>query len=257
MSLYSYNTHACSIGVAMNTFVFGNRTIPYTLKTEPTLKSVKIAVDLEQGAVVRVPQATSQGELERVLHQKGAWIVRQLKQFEEIAPSPLPRDCVEGEKFAYLGRWYRLVIREEDKVSSSLELRGKRFWVTVSTGLTDEAKADAVRGILLDWLKTQAAQHLPPHVDHYAERLQVFPIEVVIKDQLKRWGSCTKRHVLNLNWKLVMAPTTVIDYVIVHELAHLVEPNHSPDFWRVVERVLPDYIERREWLRINGPKLMV
>lgn len=241
----------------MQTFVFGKRTIQYRLQNETGLKAVKIAVDLEQGVLVRAPQTASQEDVDRVLGQKGAWIVRQLNQFEEIAPSPLPRDYVEGEKFAYLGRWFRLIVREEAGVSPHLELKAKRFWVTVPAGLAEEKKAETVQEVLASWLKTQATQQLPPRVDHYAERLQVFPIKVIVKDQLKRWGSCTKSHILNLNWKLIMAPTSTIDYVIVHELAHLLEPNHSPEFWQVIERVLPDYEQRREWLRVNGPKLAV
>lgn len=241
----------------MSTFVFGHRKIAYTLKTDPDLESVKIAVDLEHGVLVRAPQSASQEEVERVLYQKGAWIIRQLNQFEEIVPSPLPRDYVDGEKFAYMGRWFRLTVKELDGASASLEVQGRRFLVTIPAGLAENKRGEMVHTTLVAWLKAQALQQLPPRVDHYAERLQVFPIKVMVKDQLKRWGSCTKSHVLNLNWKLVMAPTSAIDYVIVHELAHLIEPNHSPNFWSVVERVLPDYEQRREWLRVNGPRLVV
>jgi predicted metal-dependent hydrolase len=83
------------------------------------------------------------------------------------------------------------------------------------------------------------------------------PSGAVVKEQKLRWGSCTSMGIINLNWRLFLAPMRIIDYVIVHELAHLRYHNHSKDFWNLVRSIIPDYEERKEWLRVNGPTLII
>lgn len=91
----------------------------------------------------------------------------------------------------------------------------------------------------------------------FAPRLGVMPTKVVVKDQQARWGSCTKNGTININWRILMAPMRIIDYVIIHELSHMIHADHSSDFWKVVSSVMPDYDERKEWLRVHGATLQL
>ncbi|MEE8381899.1 MAG: M48 family metallopeptidase [Thermodesulfobacteriota bacterium] len=98
-------------------------------------------------------------------------------------------------------------------------------------------------------------QTIEQRVKRYGKRLGVLPRDIKIKDQKKRWGSCSNNGILRFNWRISMAPVSIIDYIVVHELCHLKIKSHSPDFWKLVSLALPDYQERREWLKTNTPLL--
>ena len=102
-----------------------------------------------------------------------------------------------------------------------------------------------------------AEKRLNERVSAYTSKVSVEPKAVVVKNQMKRWGSCTSEGTLYLNWRIIMAPMSVVDYVIVHELTHMQTPDHSSAFWKDVSKVLPDYERRKEWLRVNGPTLQI
>lgn len=110
---------------------------------------------------------------------------------------------------------------------------------------------------LADWLKAEANRDLAARVRVHARRLGVTVTAVRLRSQSTRWGSCSASGALNFNWRLVMAPPFVLDYVAAHEVSHLVEMNHSRAFWRTVERTLPDMERGRDWLKTNGRQLMM
>jgi predicted metal-dependent hydrolase len=116
---------------------------------------------------------------------------------------------------------------------------------------------DEMSSLFKDWYIEHGKQKLQERVERYCYRMNVSPTKVQWKDQQARWGTCTKSSNIYLNWKLIMAPISIIDYVLVHELAHLRYMDHSKDYWTLVHLTLPDYEERKEWLRINGPKLCI
>ncbi len=116
--------------------------------------------------------------------------------------------------------------------------------------------AERVRHLAERWLRAQARHHLQQRVNDLAIRLNVTPGPLAVKDTRSRWGSCSARGNLSFNWRLIMAPPWIIDYLVAHELAHLRELNHSPRFWAVVRRVCPDYQSHRIWLRLAGERLM-
>jgi predicted metal-dependent hydrolase len=106
-----------------------------------------------------------------------------------------------------------------------------------------------------DFYRTKGAEKLKDRVDHYKDMIGVKPQGIRVMELKNRWASCSDNNILNFHWKLIMAPMTVIDYVVVHEMAHFLYPNHNESFWNVVDKVLPDFLERKNWLREKGAAL--
>jgi len=126
--------------------------------------------------------------------------------------------------------------------------------VSISPGLEEEKERELIKEMLTKWYKDSFGDIVRERIEKYSPELNVAPAKIFIKNQKTRWGSCSTKGNINLNWLLVMTPLEIIDYVIVHELSHLKVMNHSQEFWTLVESILPDYKERRKWLKENGTK---
>ncbi len=151
-----------------------------------------------------------------------------------------------------LGEINLLIVKKGSKDSVKLYYRkhpdGSRS-LTVETGSEDSV---LIRDSITDWYRRYAKETLLKKTAYYSKIMQTDYQRITVREQRTRWGSCSSKGNLNFNWKLMMMPETVIDYVVVHELAHRKHMDHSPAFWREVEKILPDYKERRNWLRENG-----
>lgn len=151
----------------------------------------------------------------------------------------------DGEPFPYLGKEYVLkILRYRSYQKPGVMLEGETLAV-----LTARADTATVEGAVKKWYRQQAGIVVAARVEYYQKALKEDVGTVRIKDVRSRWGSCSSKRNLNFNWRLVMAPPEALDYVVVHELCHLKEMNHSPAFWRLVEGILPDYRKQREWLK--------
>ncbi len=126
--------------------------------------------------------------------------------------------------------------------------------MSISPGLEEEKERELIKEMLTKWYKDSFGDIVRERIEKYSPELNVAPAKIFIKNQKTRWGSCSTKGNINLNWLLVMTPLEIIDYVIVHELSHLKVMNHSQEFWTLVESILPDYKERRKWLKENGTK---
>ncbi len=174
-----------------------------------------------------------------------AWLAARLKR------APAPRPFVDGALVPLRGIDHRIV--------ATGRLRG-RVEVTKEAGerlLRVPGGPEHIGRRLTDWLKNEAERDLAERVTAYAATLGVAPIGLTLRSQSSRWGSCSSKGRLNFNWRLVLAPPFVLDYVAAHEVAHLREMNHSPAFWTEVGRALPDYERGRAWLKAHGRALMV
>lgn len=194
--------------------------------------------------IVRAPLQTPLARLEELIRQKADWIALKQKEMRKYAP-PAPKHRFEpGEQFPYLGQFYPLEVNGQ--------VRGLAFNGRFVLGKTTQARA---RKLFTDWYRQQAAQVFEERVSFYV-LLGGFNIKQVrLSSARTRWGSCSSTGNINLTWRLVMAPPAIIDYVIVHELAHTLEHNHSRAFWARVAAILPDYKQRRAWLKKNGNQL--
>jgi hypothetical protein len=223
---------------------YGTTTITYDLVYSDR-KDLAIHVYPDGSVVADAPLDTRAEVIEQRMKKRASWITRQRREFDRITPSIPPRQYVSGETHRYLGRQYRLKVIE-DTVERVKLLRGY-FHIHVR----DKADREHVRELMDNWYLTHArlvfSERLAacyPRVEHlgipYPE-LDVRPMKV-------RWGSCTPSQRIILNVMLVQVPKHYIDYVIVHELCHLKEPNHSRAFYDLLDRVMPDWRERRDRL---------
>ena len=204
------------------------------------------------GVKVRVPKGLPDGRVRDLIARKSSWIRRKLKEAELKAP-PKPKEFVSGETFSYLGRSYRLKVLSGDTPSIKL----KRGYLKASISGSSKTQEEEVRSLLVDWYRIHARERLEEKTHRYAKILQVEPNCVSVKDYKSRWGSCSTTGDISYNWRIVMAPHRIVDYVVVHELCHLLEHNHSAVYWRHVERIIPDFQKCREWLKKNSEQLKI
>lgn len=213
-------------------------------------KTVALKVDGDVVTLV-APRQLPIERIEQLVADKHGWIVEKLAHSALATPS-CSNQFVSGEAYPYLGRNYRLKVLTGDLIAPKL-VNG-RITVTVPA---PKQQAHYIRRLLQSWYKRNADRKIREKVRRYRKLVGVETGVVRIKDFKSRWGSCTPYGDLEFNWVIVMAPNRVVDYVVVHELCHLLRHDHSTQFWKEVERVMPDYKEHREWLKDNSQKLAV
>jgi predicted metal-dependent hydrolase len=205
--------------------------------------SMQITVDRGGELLIVAPEGCPTPLLERFVREKSFWIYSKLAEKDALAGPASKKQFVNGEGFTYLGRSYRLLLVDEQDVPVKLE-RG-RFKLCRSA-------AAAGREHLVRWYADHARPWLEARVERYRHRLGVDPSGLAVRDLGFRWGSCGKGGQLFFHWRTVLLTPRAIEYVVVHELAHLIEPHHTPAFWARVERVLPDFGARKQWLAQHG-----
>jgi len=213
-------------------------------------KTAEIRVD-EGSVSIRVPMRTSMGRIDELLHTKGEWILKKLSRQEHILPVE-PRAYVSGEEFCYLGSGYRLEV--QCGPFAPVKMFHGCLRVRVPGGSTHP---HLVRNALVRWYKQRAYDKLNQMVEQVSHQVGVLPAKVEVRNFKARWGSCSSTGVVQFNWRIMLAPARMVEYVVVHELCHLLQHNHSKAYWREVERVMPDYRECREWFKSHGWSLHV
>ncbi|PUU93094.1 MAG: putative metal-dependent hydrolase [Halanaerobium sp.] len=223
-------------------------------------KTIGIIVNADQELLVRSPKRTSIRQIKSLLTKKEDWIIKKLAKMSEIKAPPKTKDFISGETFLYLGKEFKLKLAAEvDLNDIKVILEQDRMVVNYPAELEEnkQKRKMAVRKRLISWYRSQAKIKINELINIHKNNLAVEPNKIVIKKQKKRWGSCSSKKNLNFNWKIIMAPIFVIEYLVVHELVHLIHPNHSKKFWQTVAEIIPDYEEKKEWLRINGRRLTI
>ncbi len=216
-------------------------------------KRKTIAVKIQKGKVfVMVPERLGNALIEALLIQKTHWIKEKLAiQHEIIAIKP--KEFVSGEAFSYLGRSHTLKI--ESGLYPAIQLHQDELVVSMRNKLADNSQA--IKQLLIRWYKKQAESELRSKTEGYSRIIGVNPTSVTIKSFKSRWGSCSITGGIQYNWKIIIAPDRIVDYVVIHELCHILHHNHSPEYWKAVERYCHDYRDCRAWLKINGARLEV
>jgi predicted metal-dependent hydrolase len=233
---------------------YGTKTIPYSIKRSSRRSTVSIAIDPNEGVLVTAPEPAPVQRLDGIVQAKASWIVQRLKLQSDRPPAPSTRDFVSGETFLYLGRQHRLRV-DVDEAPRPLRLDNGWLRVPVPRHLEREHRALYVRAALVDWYKGRAAKRLAERVHLWAGRTGVQPPELVVAEPQKRWGSASASGAVRLNWRIIQAPLSLVDYVVAHELMHLEHPNHTGEFWAALGRMMPDYEARKAKLRQLGPAL--
>ncbi len=223
---------------------YGSRRIAYTA-TFAKRSTMAISVLPDCTVEVTAPVGTDQGELERRLRKRARWVCRQIDHFQQFTPRTPPRRYVGGETHLYLGRQYRLKIVAAD--SERIRLIGGYFIVE----LPDRLDVNRIKGLLEGWYRSKADLRLRERFEHALptfERLGCIKPLLRIAPMQRRWGSHSASGAITLNPDLIRAPMACIDYVVVHELCHLVEPNHGERFVSLLTRLLPDWKMRKQRL---------
>ncbi|ARA92865.1 zinc metalloprotease [Rhodothermaceae bacterium RA] len=209
-------------------------------------KTIQITVERDRSVVVRAPRSASAEQIDRAVQSKRFWIYGKLRHPQKYAPEWTSKtEFVSGASILYLGRHYPLEIVDE-------VFEGVRFDHRFYLSRRSQPQAAALFKV---WFKERARQKITPLVEEMAERLGVTYNRIMISDLRYQWGSCTPNDNLNFNWRIIKAPMSVVKYVVVHELAHLIEPNHTPRFWNIVHVQVPRYEKARTWLRTYGHEL--
>jgi predicted metal-dependent hydrolase len=202
---------------------------------------------------VRVPEHVGDERVAAFLKRKRPWIRSKVAEIQ-LLPTQRTNELVSGESFPYLGRHYRLKIHEGHQVGVCLS--GGYLKATIRPTDQGEQRDARVQQYLQNWYRSRALERLQEKADRYAQQIGVLPAGVSVRNFKSRWGSCDKKGQVVFNWNIIKAPHAIADYVVVHELCHLIHPNHSKDFWQLVDRHDPDYGDHRQWLRERGRSLL-
>ena len=221
--------------------------LAYTIKKSAKRRKLTITVERDRRVIVHAPERTSEQKIHQVVVSKRQWIFEKIghpQKYHDLPHAP-GKELVSGESALYLGREYRI---EMVKTGISQIQFAQRFLIPATHG---KQRAEALR----KWYIGKAKEKITPRVQRHACELGVDVAQVKIVDNRYRWGSCTLKDNVTFNWRLIKAPMFVIDYVIVHELAHLIEANHTPRFWNIVRTHAPTMEKAKAWLKEHGELL--
>lgn len=225
--------------------------IEYQLLAGAERKTTDIVIERDGVVRVRPPKKMTPEQVDETVLSKRMWIYRNLAEWHDLNATKVVREWVNGESFLYLGSSYRLTL--VDAQLEALKLKDGRFQLLRSVVKT-EGPAGAQRAFE-QFYKDHGQSRIARRVADLAPKVGVVAGAVQVKDLGFRWANCTSEGSLHFHWKCLMAPLTVIDYIVVHELCHLRHRDHSEAFWNEIDKVLPNYRERKEWLRQRGAHL--
>jgi predicted metal-dependent hydrolase len=221
--------------------------LQYNIVRSSRRKTLTITVERDRAIVVHAPESSSETAIRELVDSKRQWLFDKINhpQKYQALPHAPGKEVVNGESALYLGRPYAMNLT--DTTSGKVEFsRGFRI---------PAASQTKRKAVLKEWYVAQAKEIVLPRVHRHALELGAAVVKASIVDNRFRWGSCTTKDHVNFNWRLIQAPMFVIDYVIVHELAHLLEANHTPRFWNIVRAKVPLSEKAKDWLKVHGQLL--
>jgi predicted metal-dependent hydrolase len=219
----------------------------HLIRSRKRRKTISLHIKEDGKIFVYAPHKAPRWEIEKFIEEKQSWIVKKISE-NERSVRKAEKAFVPGEEFLYLGELYPLEIQDTYKKEHLLKLSFGKF-------ILDKDHIEEARDLFVQWYKTEAKQRIMERVDYYSKRLQLFPKGVKVTSAKCRWGSCSRDNRLSFSWRIIMASFSIIDYILIHELVHIKEKNHSKRFWSYLESVLPDYRKQRLWLKQNGHSL--
>ena len=219
--------------------------IEYSVRSSSEATEPRIDVDIH-GVTVVQPKSENVSP-NQILRDNAAWVVEKVRKYDKYREQVPDRQFEEGKSFPYLGEPYEVIV--ERRPSSSITDGKFRL-------AQHHVKETSIKRALETLYRRNARQRFERRADHFANEMGVEYEEIEIRNQRTRWGSCSTNGILGLNWRLMMAPPEIIDYIIVHEVAHLRQPNHDNEFWSLVAEYDPEYESHAEWLMENSTQLV-
>lgn len=214
-------------------------------------ETADLIIERDGSVVVRAPHWVGDEQVAGLVASRLYWIYRSLAEWRDMNATRVLREYRNGEGFLYLGRAYRLLLVADQP--EPLLLKNGRF--CLRRELIEGGDLDAARALFRAYYTARGRERLRRRVDYFAPKVGVSPASIEVRELGNRWACCSARADLAFHWKCMMAPPTIIDYIVVHELCHLHHRDHTVAFWNEVDKVLPQYRERKEWLRRHGAGL--
>lgn len=233
---------------------WGKTRISYGIQRSSRRRTVGLVVAPPGQVLLTAPRDTPVERLDAVVRAKAGWITSRLRRVQPTEPQASRREFVSGESFLYLGRQYRLAVHSGGS-ATEVRLERGRFRVRVPSALVGEARAQRVRAGLGEWYRQHAQVQLSERTALWARKVGQPEPRVLVREQERRWGSCSPG-VVRFNWRIIQAPMRLVDYVVAHELIHLLHDDHGKEFWAALGRLLPDYEARRDHLRAVGARFI-
>lgn len=226
--------------------------ITYTVnRSRKRRKTISLQIRNEAEVIISAPYFTGNEEISRFVEEKQSWINKTIQKHKEDSFKNKAKEYNTDEHFLYLGQSYPLEVFFEPFENAGVVFWNNRFY------LNAQENKDLKKYYFISWYKKKAREYIHQHVDFFSRMLNLQPENIRITSAESRWGSCSGDNNLAFTFRLIMAPAVVIDYVIVHELTHIKEKNHSPKFWKRVEEVMPEYRKHRRWLKDNHRKFIL
>ncbi len=223
--------------------------LTFELRRSSKRTSIGIIIDRRGELILSAPQECTHEHIKRVAEEKYRWIYTRLAKKEMLFRPPHQKEFLTGESFFYMGYNYRLQLLSLSQLDTNntppLSFAGEWF-------LLREDERDRAQEHFITWYSTHALEWLEHRVVDLAQHVGVKPESIHVRDLGYRWGSCGRNSMLNFHWRIAQLPPLMIDYIVVHELAHMHEPRHNSAFWRRVKQTIPDYEERKQWLAENA-----
>lgn len=231
-----------------------NHSLDWSLRYSPRRRTVQIRVIGADRLEVAAPTGMPLEKIQLLLNGKAAWISRQIGRLKAAAANPANASLTHGATLLYQGVPHCLLLLADGNRKPHVTLHNNSICIHL-TELIGQDNDPTVYHTLKSWYGRQAQALLSERTLYWSGQIGVTPSRISLRDQKSRWGSCSSRKTISYNWRIIMAPPEVLDYLVVHELCHLIHPNHSPAYWREVSRWVPDYRGQRRWLRQNGSLL--
>jgi predicted metal-dependent hydrolase len=226
--------------------------ITYTVnRSRKRKKTISLQIRDEAEVIISAPYFTNDEEINHFVEEKQAWINKAIRKNEEYSLKNTAKEYNSGEYFFYLGQSYPLEVFFEPFENAGVFFWDNRFY------LNAQGNKDLRKHYFVSWYKKKAHAFISQRVDFYSRMIKLEPENVRITSAQSQWGSCSGNNNLAFSFRLIMALPAAIDYVIVHELIHIKEKNHSPKFWKRVEAVMPEYRKHRRWLKDNHHKFIL
>ena len=236
---------------ATETINIGELSLKVQIERTKRKKTISLRVK-DNRLIIKAPKAVSKRSLDELIQRKQNWIMeRAIMNFEE--QNLRNREFIDNDKFYYRGKEYGL------SLSAGREETVKIVEGLIVVTFIDDRPIDriGIKTLLEGWYFKESIKILKKRTNEFAKKMKVQPSGMTVKNYVSKWGSCTAHNKISYNWRIIMAPDYIIDYLIIHELSHITEPNHSKDFWQTVAKYCDGYQTKRKWLRENGYRLIL
>lgn len=232
-------------------FKHGNNEIEFNLSRKKR-KTICISINDDGEVTVSAPLRTSKEYIMQVVKNRASWIIKKQEEISQRGSRKIKRNFIQGSTFMYFGREYTSkFFLDEGRKNIFVEFNDE-FKIYTNT-----MEAEKLRGALENWYRAETLNIVTKRIEYYAHNFKDKVTQIRVKEQKRRWASCTGKNAILFNWRISMARPDVIDYIVVHEMCHMDYRNHSKFFWNRVSEIMPEYKEKHEWLKLNGMNLYI